>query len=169
MITGILLLLADKSKASNKNINYKDALLIGFAQAIAIIPGISRSGATISTSVLLGIDKEASARFSFLMVVPLIFGKILQDFFSGNIVYEDTIFTSLLIGFFAALITGFFACKLMINIVKKSKLKYFSIYCFLGFFENKLLSRNYFWTFLKMSNFEFLKKVFSRVDQFWKS
>ena len=75
-------MLADKSKASNKNINYKDALLIGFAQAIAIIPGISRSGATISTSVLLGIiDKEASARFSFLMVVPLIFGKILQDFF----------------------------------------------------------------------------------------
>ena len=131
MITGTLLLLADKSKASNKNINYKDALLIGFAQAIAIIPGISRSGATISTSVLLGIDKEASARFSFLMVVPLIFGKILQDFFSGNIVYEDTIFTSLLVGFFAALITGFFACKLMINIVKKSKLKYFSIYCFL--------------------------------------
>ena len=131
MITGILLLFADKSKASNKNINYKDALLIGFSQAIAIIPGISRSGATISTSVLLGIDKEASARFSFLMVVPLIFGKILQDFFSGNIVYEDTIFTSLLVGFFAALITGFFACKLMINIVKKSKLKYFSIYCFL--------------------------------------
>ena len=131
MITGILLLFADKSKPSNKNINYKDALLIGFSQAIAIIPGISRSGATISTSVLLGIDKEASARFSFLMVVPLIFGKILQDFFSGNIVYEDTIFTSLLVGFFAALITGFFACKLMINIVKKSKLKYFSIYCFL--------------------------------------
>ena len=131
IITGILLFFADKSKASNKNINYKDALLIGFAQAIAIIPGISRSGATISTSVLLGIDKEASARFSFLMVVPLIFGKILQDFFSGNIVYEDTIFTSLLVGFVAALTTGFFACKLMINIVKKSKLKYFSIYCFL--------------------------------------
>ena len=131
IITGILLLFADKSKPSSKNINYQDSLLIGLSQAIAIIPGISRSGATISTSVLLGIDKEASARFSFLMVVPLIFGKILQDFFSGNIVYEDTIFTSLLAGFFAALITGFFACKLMISIVKKSKLKYFSIYCFL--------------------------------------
>ena len=131
MITGVLLLFADKSKTSNKNINYRDALLIGFSQAIAIIPGISRSGATISTSVLLGIDKEASARFSFLMVVPLIFGKILQDFFSGNIIYEDTIFTNLLVGFFAALITGFFACKLMISIVKKSKLKYFSIYCFI--------------------------------------
>lgn len=131
MITGILLLLADKSKPSNKNINYKDALLIGISQAIAIIPGISRSGATISTSVLLGIDKETSARFSFLMVVPLIFGKMFQDFFSGNIIYDDTIFTSLLAGFSASLITGFFACKLMITIVKKSKLKYFSIYCFL--------------------------------------
>jgi len=131
IITGVLLLFADKSKPSSKNINYKDSLLIGISQAIAIIPGISRSGATISTSVLLGIDKEVSARFSFLMVVPLIFGKILQDFFSGNIIYEDTIFTSLLVGFFAALITGFFACKLMISIVKKSKLKYFSIYCFL--------------------------------------
>ena len=131
IITGVLLFFADKSKPSSKNINYKDSLLIGISQAIAIIPGISRSGATISTSVLLGIDKEVSARFSFLMVVPLIFGKILQDFFSGNIIYEDTIFTSLLVGFFAALITGFFACKLMISIVKKSKLKYFSIYCFL--------------------------------------
>ena len=131
IITGILLLLADKSKPSNKNINYKDAILIGISQAIAIIPGISRSGATISTSVLLGIDKETSARFSFLMVVPLIFGKMFQDLFSGNIIYDDTIFTSLLAGFSSSLITGFFACKLMIAIVKKSKLKYFSIYCFL--------------------------------------
>jgi len=131
IITGILLLLADKSKPSNKNINYKDAILIGISQAIAIIPGISRSGATISTSVLLGIDKETSARFSFLMVVPLIFGKMFQDLFSGNIIYDDTIFTSLLAGFSTSLITGFFACKLMITIVKKSKLKYFSIYCFL--------------------------------------
>jgi len=131
IITGILLLLADKSRPSNKNINYKDAILIGISQAIAIIPGISRSGATISTSVLLGIDKETSARFSFLMVVPLIFGKMFQDLFSGNIIYDDTIFTSLLAGFSSSLITGFFACKLMIAIVKKSKLKYFSIYCFL--------------------------------------
>ena len=131
IITGILLLLADKSKPSNKNINYKDAILIGISQAIAIIPGISRSGATISTSVLLGIDKETSARFSFLMVVPLIFGKMFQDLFSGNIIYDDTVFTSLLAGFSTSLITGFFACKLMITIVKKSKLKYFSIYCFL--------------------------------------
>ena len=76
--------LADKSKVNNKNVSYLDAIIIGVAQAIAIIPGISRSGATISTSVLLGIDKAKAAEFSFLMVVPLIFWENSKDLLEGE-------------------------------------------------------------------------------------
>ena len=130
LVTGLLLLLADKAKASAKKVGIKHAILIGISQAIAILPGISRSGATISTAVLLGIDKEKAARFSFLMVVPLIFGKMAKDIFSGDIQYETTTFIPLLIGFIFAFLTGMFACKWMIKLVKSSQLKYFAYYCF---------------------------------------
>ena len=129
-LTGLLLLLADRAKPSKKNVTMKNAILIGIAQAIAILPGISRSGATISTSVILGIDKEKSARFSFLMVIPLIIGKMTQDIFSGKINTNDTDFISLLIGFTFAFFTGILACKWMIKLVKNSQLKYFAYYCF---------------------------------------
>ena len=131
LITGLLLFLADKAKNTNQNVNFFHALIIGLAQAIAILPGVSRSGATISTSVLLGIDREKAARFSFLMVVPLILGKMGKDIISGDILIESATLMPLLIGFTAAFITGLFACKWMIRLVKKSKLKYFSFYCFL--------------------------------------
>jgi len=130
LFTGLLLFLADKAKASGKKVRIKHAILIGFSQAIAILPGISRSGATISTAVLLGIDKEKAARFSFLMVVPLIFGKMAKDILSGDIQYENTTFIPLLIGFIFAFLTGIFACKWMIKLVKSSQLKYFAYYCF---------------------------------------
>ena len=130
LVTGLLLFLADKAKASAKKVGVKHAIVIGISQAIAILPGISRSGATISTAVLLGIDKEKAARFSFLMVVPLIFGKMAKDILSGNIQYETTTFIPLLIGFIFAFLTGIFACKWMIKLVKSSQLKYFSYYCF---------------------------------------
>jgi len=130
LITGLLLFLADRAKASEKQVGVKDAILIGISQAIAILPGISRSGATISTSVLLGIDKEKSARFSFLMVVPLIFGKMAKDILSGRISTTDTNFLPLIIGFIFAFFTGMFACKWMIKLVKNSQLKYFAYYCF---------------------------------------
>jgi len=130
LLTGLLLFMADKAKASEKNVGIKDAILIGISQAIAILPGISRSGATISTSVLLGIDKEKSARFSFLMVVPLIFGKMAKDILSGGISTTDTNFLPLIIGFIFAFFTGMFACKWMIKLVKSSQLKYFAYYCF---------------------------------------
>ena len=130
LVTGLLLFLADKAKASAKKVGIKHAILIGISQAIAILPGISRSGATISTAVLLGIDKEKAARFSFLMVVPLIFGKMAKDMLSGNIQYETTTFMPLLIGFIFAFLTGMFACKWMIKLVKSSQLKYFAYYCF---------------------------------------
>lgn len=134
IITGLLLFLADKSKPSEKKVGIKESLIIGISQAIAILPGISRSGATISTSVLLGIDKEKSARFSFLMVVPLIFGKMAKDILSGEIQYETSTFLPLIIGFIFAFFTGMIACKWMIKLVKNSQLKYFAYYCFaIGF------------------------------------
>ena len=130
LITGLLLFLADRAKASEKQVGVKDAILVGISQAIAILPGISRSGATISTAVLLGIDKEKAARFSFLMVVPLIFGKMAKNFFSGEISATNTSFLALFIGFTFAFLTGMLACKWMIKLVKSSQLKYFAYYCF---------------------------------------
>ena len=129
LLTAFLLYLADQAKSTNKKVSFKNALVIGFAQAIAMLPGISRSGATISTSVLLGNDKTKAARFSFLMVVPLIFGKIAKDIFSGELTYDSSNFTTLSVGFIAAFISGLFACTWMIKLVKSSKLSYFAIYC----------------------------------------
>jgi undecaprenyl-diphosphatase len=132
ILTALLLVIADRSKASQKSLNYRDAFIIGVAQAIAILPGISRSGATISTSVILGLDKSEAARFSFLMVVPLIFGKIAKDLLSGSIFSTDIETLPLLIGFLSAFFSGIIACKWMIALVKKSKLTYFSVYCVLA-------------------------------------
>jgi len=129
IITALLLYLADRAKNTNKSVSFSNAFIIGISQAIAILPGISRSGATISTSVLLGNDKTKAARFSFLMVVPLIFGKIVKDILNGELTYESSNFLPLSIGFVAAFIAGLFACTWMIALVKKSKLTYFSIYC----------------------------------------
>ncbi|MEZ8003037.1 MAG: undecaprenyl-diphosphate phosphatase [Patiriisocius sp.] len=129
LVTALLLWLADRSKNTGKPVTFKNALIIGLSQAVAMLPGISRSGATISTSVLLGNDKSKAARFSFLMVIPLIFGKIAKDILSGELTTEATNFTILGIGFAAAFISGLIACTWMIKLVKKSKLSYFSIYC----------------------------------------
>lgn len=132
VLTGLLLLLADRAKNTDKDVDFGRALIIGISQAIAILPGISRSGATIGTSVLLGIDKEKAARFSFLMVVPLILGKMAKD----SMDYLDqpaamNIDASVLgAGFLAAFVTGIIACTWMIKLVKRSQLKYFSYYCF---------------------------------------
>jgi undecaprenyl-diphosphatase len=138
LITGLLLFLADKAKNTGKPVNMINALIVGIAQAIAILPGISRSGATISTSVLLGVDRSKAAEFSFLMVVPLIFGKVLKDvldsrMLSGSVsiaTSSDISYMNLGIGFVAAFISGMLACTWMIALVKKSELKYFAIYCF---------------------------------------
>lgn len=131
ILTGALLFLADKAKPSEKKISFSSSFLVGIAQAIAIVPGISRSGATISTAVILGIDKENAAKFSFLMVVPLIIGKVIKDITSAETIVNNESVFPLIIGFVFAFITGMIACKWMIKLVKNSKLKYFSIYCFL--------------------------------------
>lgn len=131
IVTALLLFLADKAKNTNKPVSFNDAFVIGVSQAIALLPGISRSGATISTSVLLGNDKSKAARFSFLMVVPLILGKIAKDILSGDLSYESQNFITLSVGFVAAFISGLFACNWMIKLVRNSKLSYFAIYCFI--------------------------------------
>lgn len=129
LITAVLLWLADKAKNTNKIVSTPNAFVIGIAQAIAMLPGISRSGATISTSVLLGNDKTKAARFSFLMVIPLIFGKIAKDLLSGDLNISSENSLPLILGFSAAFISGLFACTWMISLVKKSKLSYFALYC----------------------------------------
>jgi undecaprenyl-diphosphatase len=129
LVTALLLWLADRSKKTGKKVSNTNAFVIGISQAIAMLPGISRSGATISTSVLLGNDKSKAARFSFLMVVPLIFGKIAKDMVGGELFSESINYTSLSLGFIAAFISGLIACTWMIKLVRQSKLTYFSIYC----------------------------------------
>lgn len=129
LVTAVLLLLADKAKNTNKEVTFSNSLIIGISQAIAMLPGISRSGATISTSVLLGIDRTSAARFSFLMVVPLIFGKIGKDLLGGDLNFQSSEIIPISAGFIAAFLAGLLACKWMIALVKKSKLSYFSLYC----------------------------------------
>ena len=131
LLTGGLLLLADRAKKTEQPVSFVNAVIVGISQAIAILPGISRSGATISTSVLLGIDREKAARFSFLMVVPLIFGKMAKDLIGGE-AFDNSgdVGVQLLVGFIAAFVTGLIACKWMLALVKNCQLWWFSIYCF---------------------------------------
>lgn len=129
IVTAFLLYLADMAKTTEKGVTFKGAFIIGLAQMVAMLPGISRSGATISTAVLLGVDKSKSARFSFLMVVPLIIGKVAKDLLGGEISFESSQMTAMGAGFAAAFIAGLAACTWMIKIVRQSKLSYFAIYC----------------------------------------
>ena len=117
-----------------------DAVIIGLSQAFAILPGISRSGATICTSLFLGNSKSDSAKFSFLIVIPVIFGAILKDVFSGEIFNNQLDVSVLIIGFLSSFIFGLLACKLMLKIVNNNNLIYFSFYCFiLGIISISLL------------------------------
>ena len=130
MITALLLFLADQVNENNKELNYSNTFYIGVIQAIAILPGISRSGATIALAVLLKIDRNKAARFSFLMVIPLILGSMAKSVMDGDLSQDSTALLPLLVGFVSAFITGVFACRWMVALVKKSQLKYFSFYCF---------------------------------------
>lgn len=129
LVTAVLLYFADKAKDTDKKVSFKNAFIVGVSQAVAMLPGISRSGATISTSVLLGVDKSKAARFSFLMVVPLIFGKIAKDLLSGDLTFTGENNIAMGAGFIAAFVAGLAACTWMIKLVRKSKLTYFAIYC----------------------------------------
>ena len=129
LLTSIILFVSDfKIKTTNK-LDYVKSFFVGVSQALAIIPGISRSGLTICSSVLMGVNRELAAKFSFLMVLPLIFGSFLKILIFDEIIFNQEIISSYVFGFLSAFISGIFACKWMIVIVKKSKMKYFSLYC----------------------------------------
>lgn len=133
LLTALLLAFSYYAKPRQKEkISLRDAFIIGLAQACAVMPGLSRSGSTIATGLLLGNKKEHLAQFSFLMVIPPILGEALLDalmMMQGESLGGDIPASSLLIGFLAAFVSGCLACKWMINIVKKGKLIYFAIYC----------------------------------------
>lgn len=135
LFTGVVLYYSDRATKKSGEVTSTKASFLGVVQAIAIMPGISRSGSTIATAVMLGIDREKAARFSFLMVLPLIFGamaKEFKDYFDMSEAEQATALlldNTVIVGFFAAMIAGYFACKWMIAIVKKSKLSYFAYYC----------------------------------------
>lgn len=133
LITAALLTFSYFAKPRQKEkISWRDALIIGIAQAVAVLPGVSRSGSTIATGLMLGNKKESLAQFSFLMVIPPILGEALLDVLKmvkGENVMGGIEALPLVIGFVAAFLSGCLACKWMINIVKKGKLIYFGIYC----------------------------------------
>ena len=133
LITASLLIFSYYARPRQKeDISWKDALIIGIAQAVAVLPGVSRSGSTIATGIMLGNKKEKLAQFSFLMVIPPILGEALLDVLKavkGEAVMGSIELIPLLVGFLAAIISGCLACKQMINLVKRGKLIYFGIYC----------------------------------------
>lgn len=140
LVTAGLLAMTHFYKPQEKEkISPSNALVIGVAQAMAVLPGLSRSGSTIATGLLLGNSRKTLAQFSFLMVIPPILGEAIIDF--KHIVAPSAEFlaahgaaapiptTSLIVGFIAAFVSGCFACKWMISLVKKCKLIYFALYC----------------------------------------
>ena len=143
LVTAALLIFSYYAKPRKREkITWMDAFIIGIAQACAVMPGLSRSGSTIATGLLLGNKKESLAQFSFLMVIPPILGEALLDFKhlvapSAEYLAEhgesEPISTlALVVGFIAAFVAGCLACKWMINIVKKGKLVWFGIYCIIA-------------------------------------
>jgi undecaprenyl-diphosphatase len=133
IVTAGLLITANYAKDKGREISFVDSFIIGIAQAIATLPGISRSGATISTGLMLGTRKDEMARFSFLMVLIPIIGVNLLDIMSGDLAGKNTASPlPLIVGFLAAFLTGMLTCKWMISLVKKGKLIWFGIYCLIA-------------------------------------
>lgn len=132
LITALLLAFTYFKKPASGEVTYNKSFIIGIAQAFAILPGLSRSGSTISTALLLGVDKEKATRFSFLMVlIPILGASLLElkDYMRDPSIAEGISGAALATGFIAAFIAGVVACRWMIRIVKKGKLIYFAVYC----------------------------------------
>lgn len=131
LVTAALLSFAHfRKNEQNRKIGIFESLIIGFSQALAVIPGISRSGATIATGLLLGINRKEVARFSFLMVmIPIIGGFLLEILRGGFSENSGPGIIPLTIGFTAAFFSGLFACRLMIRLVTRGNLIYFAVYC----------------------------------------
>ena len=132
LVTSTLLALGHFARSKDRSIGYLDAFIIGLAQAIAVIPGISRSGATISTGMMIGNRKDELARFSFMMVIIPILGANFLDIISATDKATGSLSPAVLIaGILTAFISGYAACKWMISIVRKSRMIWFAVYCFL--------------------------------------
>jgi undecaprenyl-diphosphatase len=131
IITAFLLLMTLVVKPKERLIGFVDSFIIGVAQAFAILPAISRSGATIATGMMLGNKKSEIAKFSFLMVLVPVIGANVVEMRSGEFSTEGTSFMIILAGFITAFISGYFACKWMISLVKKGNLGWFAVYCIL--------------------------------------
>jgi undecaprenyl-diphosphatase len=131
LLTAILLLVAQVAPSRGTPMRYRDAFIIGLSQAVAVLPGLSRSGATISTGLLLGKDRATVAKFSFLMVLVPILGEAFLDVVKGGFTTEASGVPawSLFIGFVAAYLSGLAACSWMITLVKRAKLWGFALYC----------------------------------------
>ena len=132
LLTAALLAFAYYARPRQKEkITFLDALIIGIGQACAVMPGLSRSGTTIATGILLGNKKESVAKFSFLMVLAPVLGEVLLDIMKGNMAEATATIpvSAMIVGFLAAFLAGAFACKFMIEFVKRGKLIWFSIYC----------------------------------------
>lgn len=132
LFTALLLAFAYYAKPRQRTtISFRDAFIIGLAQACAVIPGLSRSGSTIATGILLGNNKERVAKFSFLMVLVPILGEAFLDLLKGDFSHAESGISALplAVGFLAAFVSGFLACRWMIGLVKKGKLIWFALYC----------------------------------------
>ncbi|MBO6168440.1 MAG: undecaprenyl-diphosphate phosphatase [Bacteroidales bacterium] len=141
IVTAILLTLSDWMSARKaavaeseyrNGISFWQALVIGIGQAFAVIPGLSRSGTTISTGLICGVNRRNMAQFSFLMVLVPILGEAFLDIVSGEMAASSVGFLPLAVGFLAAFVSGLFACKVMIALVRKAQLKWFGLYCALA-------------------------------------
>lgn len=134
LITGGLLLFTQFKQTGHGNVTVWRAVIMGLAQAFAVLPGISRSGSTIAVGLLVGVEKSKATQFSFLMVLVPIFGASLlklKDYFESGTSNSGLPVLVLIVGFLAAFVSGYMACKWMVNIVKKGKLSYFAVYCFI--------------------------------------
>lgn len=129
LITAAILAAAHFMRKGNRKIGFRDALVIGIAQAIAVIPGISRSGSTIATGLMIGNRKEEIAKFSFLMVLLPVLGANFLELYSGDASMEKISAGLIITGFITAFVSGYIACRWMISLVRKSKLIWFSVYC----------------------------------------
>lgn len=137
MVTALLLFFSDRASSSRaqrvssarNGLSWWQALAVGVGQACAVVPGLSRSGTTISTGLLCGMRREDVAQFSFLMVLVPILGEAFLDVVGGDVAGSSVGALPLAVGFLSAFVSGLFACRVMIALVKKAKLKWFALYC----------------------------------------
>ena len=131
LVTALLLVFSQRAKPRHREMTMREAFIVGIAQAVAVVPGLSRSGATISTGLLLGVKREEVAPFSFLMaLIPILGANGLELFGGGFSTAAAAIGTgSLIAGFLASFIAGTLACRLMIELVKRGNLIWFAVYC----------------------------------------